>query len=244
MAVAEPVGDESAMLVLTRGDAKGELVARVALRGAIAGPATTAYKGHQHVFELTLSEAAVEANDCGLWAGSACYVFDCASVVDANRWANWISAAGGADAEGADGSPKSSSHKKEKEHKDPRKLSVGLLMLGDMNVSFKVAAFGLASTWHMPPSIEGLLQLAWAEPRHGEAALANPAQLRGKFVLMERGGGATYAEKAHRAQDAGAAGLIVTTDTSSLLVPVDTKGVSDGVFIPVLRAPGWPHHYQ
>ena len=78
------------------------------------------------------------------------------------------------------------------------------------------------------------LPLVAAEPLRADSALRNPTCVRGKAVLCQRGG-CTFAAKAMRCQEAGAAAVVVLQSVAVWpYTMTDSTGVGDGVRIPLL----------
>lgn len=102
------------------------------------------------------------------------------------------------------------------------------------NIVAETAGFGGAGS-KLEPGTTLELPVVAAQPlRAAEDHLKNAASLRGKAVLCERGG-CTFAAKALRCQDAGAAAVIVIQSVNVWpYVMTDSSGDGESVTIPIL----------
>lgn len=81
-------------------------------------------------------------------------------------------------------------------------------------------------------------QVAWANPFFAESTLTNPAALRGRIALINRGGGVSFFEKARRAQEAGAVAVVVINqDDRPFIAHHEPTDRIDGVMLPVVCMP-------
>jgi hypothetical protein len=83
-----------------------------------------------------------------------------------------------------------------------------------------------------------IARAAWATPYFAETDLTNANELRGCIVIIKRGGGVSFFDKARRAQEAGAvAAVVINQDDRPFIAHHEPTDRVEGILIPVVCMP-------